>query len=141
MLISTSSQCFQHERCKHCLCILYGSIADLSKNLKNGKGVYCFDHVWAGFDRATERGEKTLHPTQKPVALMEWCIDKLKLEPGMTAADPNAGSGSVGVACVRRGLNFVGCELSETYHKIASERISVENDECNSIVRSANSTT
>lgn len=88
---------------------------------KGGKGVYLFNHVWDGFDRETERG-KVLHPSQKPVALMAWCIERIT-KPGDTVFDPFMGSGATGVACVQTGRNFIGCEIDENYFNIAKRRI------------------
>ena len=63
-----------------------------------------------------------LHPTQKPVALMEYMI-KTYTNPGMTVLDNCMGSGTTGVACVNLGRGFVGIEQDAAYFKIASERI------------------
>lgn len=87
-----------------------------------GKGCYLFQHVWHGFDRQSERG-KTLHPTQKPVELMKWIIEKLKIPTGTTIIDPYMGSGSTGLAALELGFDFVGIELDRAYFDIASERI------------------
>lgn len=69
----------------------------------------------------TERGEPRLHPTQKPVALMKWCLSFLAA--GCTVLDPYAGSGTTGVACVQTGRNFIGIEIDPHYHQIAEARI------------------
>ena len=61
------------------------------------------------------------HPTQKPVALMAWCI-KQAGDPE-TILDPFMGSGTTGVACVQTGRNFIGCEISPEYFAIAQRRI------------------
>lgn len=63
-----------------------------------------------------------VHPTQKPVALMEYMI-KTYTHEGMTVLDNCMGSGTTGVACVNLGRNFIGIEKDENYFKIASERI------------------
>lgn len=89
---------------------------------KGGYGCYQFNHIWSGFDRQTELG-KTLHPTQKPVALMRWCIERLKLPEGSTIYDPFMGAGATGVAAVELGHNFVGCEIEPAYFSIAQQRI------------------
>jgi DNA modification methylase len=60
------------------------------------------------------------HPTQKPVALMQWCIDKVD---GITILDPFMGSGSTGVACAKMGKTFVGIEKDPNYFDIACKRI------------------
>lgn len=91
---------------------------------KGGKGVYLFKHVWDGFDRETERGQRTVHPAQKPVALMKWCIERVtKL--GDTVLDPYMGSGSTGVACQELGRSFIGIEIDPTYFQVAKERLGV----------------
>ena len=65
-----------------------------------------------------------LHPTQKPVALLEYLIHTYTNE-GETVLDFTMGSGSTGVACVNTNRNFIGIELDENYFKIAKERIGV----------------
>lgn len=65
-----------------------------------------------------------LHPTQKPVALMEYLIKTYTLE-GETVLDFTMGSGTTGVACKNLNRNFIGIEKDETYFKIAQERIGV----------------
>jgi DNA modification methylase len=62
-----------------------------------------------------------LHPTQKPVALMEWCLGFIPNAD--TILDPFMGSGTTGVACVKLGRKFTGIELDEGYFDIACERI------------------
>lgn len=64
-----------------------------------------------------------LHPTQKPVALMEYLI-KTYTNEGEMVLDFTMGSGSTGVACVNTGRDFIGIERDEGYFKIAQERIS-----------------
>ena len=62
------------------------------------------------------------HPTQKPVALLEYLI-KTYTNEGETVLDNCMGSGSTGVACVNTGRRFIGMELDEQYYKIAKQRI------------------
>ena len=66
-----------------------------------------------------ERGK---HPTQKPVALMEYMI-KTYTNEGETVLDFTMGSGTTGVACKNLNRNFIGIELDPDYFKIAQERI------------------
>lgn len=68
------------------------------------------------------RKEKGFHPTQKPVALMEYLIRTYTNE-GETVLDFAMGSGTTGVACVNTGRNFVGIELHEFRFRTAKERI------------------
>jgi hypothetical protein len=63
-----------------------------------------------------------VHPTQKPLALMEYLI-KTYTNSGDTVLDNCMGSGTTGVACVNTGRNFIGIELNPTYFKIAERRI------------------
>jgi site-specific DNA-methyltransferase (adenine-specific) len=64
----------------------------------------------------------SIHPTQKPVALMEYLIRTYTNE-GETVLDFTMGSGTTGVACVNTGRSFIGIELDAQYFKIAEERI------------------
>jgi site-specific DNA-methyltransferase (adenine-specific) len=66
--------------------------------------------------------EKGLHPTQKPVALMEYLIKTYSNE-GETVLDNCMGSGTTGVACVNTNRNFIGIEMDETYFNISRNRI------------------
>jgi len=63
-----------------------------------------------------------VHPTQKPVALMEYLI-KTYTNEGETVLDFTMGSGTTGVACKNLNRNFIGIELDETYFNIAVNRI------------------
>ncbi len=66
----------------------------------------------------------TVHPTQKPVALLEYLI-KTYTNEGDTVLDNCMGSGSTGVAAVNTNRNFIGMELDENYFQIAKERINL----------------
>lgn len=88
-----------------------------------------FRHHWDGMMRASETGEPRVHPTQKPVVLMEWCMDRANISEGETVLDPFMGSGTTGVACVRTGRKFIGIELDPTHFKTACERIQRELDQ------------
>ena len=65
---------------------------------------------------------KPIHPTEKPVALLEYLI-KTYTNENETVLDNCMGSGSTGVACVNTNRNFIGIELDENYFNIAKERI------------------
>ena len=65
---------------------------------------------------------KRVHPTQKPIALMLWCLEVAKYP--RTVFDPFMGSGTTGVACVKTGRKFIGIEIHEPYFEIAVKRIS-----------------
>lgn len=66
--------------------------------------------------------DKGFHPTQKPVALLEYLIKTYTNENDIVL-DNCMGSGSTGVACVNTNRNFIGIELDENYFNIAKERI------------------
>lgn len=61
------------------------------------------------------------HPTQKPIGLMEWCIDFVK--DADVVCDPFMGSGTTGVACANLGKRFIGIEIERRYFDLACERI------------------
>ena len=63
-----------------------------------------------------------LHPTQKPVALLEYLI-KTYTNENETVLDNCMGSGSTGIACINTNRNFIGMELNEEYFEMAKERI------------------
>lgn len=69
--------------------------------------------------------DRGLHPTQKPVALLEYLI-KTYTNEGDLVLDNCMGSGSTGVACINTNRNFIGIELDEKYFKIAKDRIEEE---------------
>ena len=72
--------------------------------------------------KGDNKKEHGLHPTQKPVALMEYLI-KTYTNEGETVLDNTMGSGTTGVACGNTGRRFIGIERDESYFKIASDRI------------------
>ena len=70
----------------------------------------------------SDKQTSKLHPTQKPVALMEYMV-KTYTDPGQTVLDFTMGSGTTGVACKNLGRRFIGIELDEGYFNIAADRI------------------
>lgn len=66
--------------------------------------------------------EASGHPTPKPLRLMKMLIERVT-KPGDTILDPFMGSGTTGVACVKTGRNFIGCEIDKGYFDIATKRI------------------
>lgn len=71
---------------------------------------------------STDKQTLRLHPTQKPVALMEYLI-KTYTNEGDTVLDNCMGSGTTGVACANLGRNFIGIEKDSKYFQIAKNRI------------------
>ena len=68
------------------------------------------------------RDKNKMHPTQKPVALMEYMIRTYTHE-GMTILDNCMGSGTTGAACANTGRKFIGIEMDEKYFEIAKNRV------------------
>ena len=98
-----------------------GEVAWFSK----GRGVYLFEHVFAGSKPAIEHTADayaaSAHPFQKPIAVMEWCLGFVPN--AETICDPYCGSGTTGVACIRAGRRFIGCEIDPHYFETAVRRI------------------
>lgn len=91
--------------------------------LSKGTGVYILQHEWHGALKASERGQRCIHPTQKPVEVMKWVIERAGIKAGQTVLDPFCGSGATGVACVDLGINFIGIEKSREHANNARERV------------------
>jgi site-specific DNA-methyltransferase (adenine-specific) len=79
-----------------------------------------FSHRWLGMLKASERNISRVHPTQKPVALMSWCLSFFP--DARLVFDPFMGSGPVPRACKDRGVRCVAAELVEEYCERAAER-------------------
>lgn len=82
------------------------------------KAVRMIRHLWSGPYMRVK--EARYHPTQKPVRIMEWCLQHC---PGDVVLDPYMGSGTTGVACANLGRGFIGIEAERKYFDIACERI------------------
>lgn len=89
---------------------------------KCGTRLFINRHLWNGL-LAREVGERRIHPAQKPIALMSWCISKTKAG---TIIDPYCGSGTTGVAALSLGRRFIGIEIEPAYFDIACKRIEAE---------------
>ena len=95
-----------------------------------------FEMAWTNIDKLSKRFKyrrywnNRIHPTEKPLPLMKWCIEKVSQE-GDTILDPFMGSGTTGVACVQLNRNFIGIEIDPTYFAIAQERIRVAQQQPN----------
>lgn len=88
----------------------------------NGGGKHA---IWEFSKSSDTPGQKHEHPTMKPIPLMLQLVHDFT-DPGETILDPFAGSGSTGVAAIRAGRRFIGCEKDPTYAKLARERLSAE---------------
>jgi DNA modification methylase len=89
--------------------------------MKGGCGVYCRRDLSMNAETVTRA-----HPTQKPVGLMEWCMDKAKVPQGATVLDPYMGSGTTGIACIRTGRKFIGIEIDAGHFETARKRMEAE---------------
>ena len=87
-----------------------------------GNATRIIRHRWMGMLKASEQQNRRVHPTQKPVAVMEAIITYLT-RVGDTILDPFMGSGTTGVACINTGRNFIGIERDPNYFAIAKARI------------------
>lgn len=87
------------------------------RGMMQGKSV-SEGHVMQGNKRYNE---KRIHPTQKPVALYKWLLDKYTSE-GDLILDTHLGSGSIAIACHDLKRNLVGYEIDEEYYKGACKR-------------------
>jgi len=103
-------------------------IEDMTFNRSQAELAYCseistvrvFRHMWHGLCRSSEVGAH-LHPTQKPVALMAWCIAMM---PEGAVVDPYCGSGPTLRAAKDLGRKAIGIEIEERYCEIAARRCS-----------------
>ena len=89
--------------------------------------------AWTNFNKAVRRvywrwngmirkvDDVRIHPTQKPVGVIDWCLSHdLKAK---TVFDPWMGSGTTGISCIKRGLSFTGIEADSSMFEKACERI------------------
>ena len=101
------------------------------------ESVRLFPFMWNGMfqgksiqEGRTQQGnkrlnEKRIHPTQKPVALYEWLLQKYA-QPGWVILDTHVGSGSSLIACIRHQFDAVGFEIEPGYYNDAAQRIAAE---------------
>lgn len=101
---------------------IYGGGRGLDNDEYKGK-VYTHKYPETIIEFNVRAGGRKLHPTQKPVALMEYLI-KTYTNESETVLDFTMGSGTTGVACKNLNRSFIGIELDEEYFKVAQERIS-----------------
>lgn len=113
--------------------VLYNKIVNEKRNKNHinsfGRDSHKEKHLqkWTNYPKQilkykNDKGKNKFHPTQKPVALLEYLIKTYTLE-GETVLDFTMGSGSTGVAAVNLGRSFTGIEQDDKYFDIAKERI------------------
>lgn len=103
--------------------IIFGTYAN---KLRNPGGTNVWREKSFSSGAKATNGEK-VHPTQKPVELIEKAILD-STEPGAIVLDTFMGSSTTAVACIRTGRNYIGFEIDEGYHAIALERVEAEKE-------------
>lgn len=87
------------------------------------------EYAWTSYDKPAKLYKcrsldlNRQHPTQKPIALMKFCLDFAKVTQGMTVFDPFLGSGTTAIACKSMGLDWWGCELQQEYINVITQRL------------------
>lgn len=90
-----------------------------------------FRFMWNGMlQQDMKNKERRIHPTQKPVALYKWLIDKFA-NPGDTILDTHVGSASSLIACHQTGHKYIGFEIDPEYYRQAKERLENETAQTN----------
>jgi hypothetical protein len=98
---------------------------------QDGFSLADFELAWSSQDKACRRinyarslalKDGKQHPTQKPLAVMRWCIEQINPAPDLIL-DPFMGSGTTGVAAIQMGRKFIGIEREPKYFDIACQRI------------------
>jgi len=86
------------------------------------RAVRKFKHRWNGMLQENMKNkEQRIHPTQKPLKLFKWCLEKYAPENAIVF-DPFLGSFTTAVACHHHGLNWIGCEKDPDYFKAGMNR-------------------
>jgi site-specific DNA-methyltransferase (adenine-specific) len=83
-----------------------------------------FYYAWGGLSdgiKGRNKKEKSIHPTQKPVALYRWLLHNYA-KPGDRILDTHGGSRSLAIACHQMGFDHVSCELDKDYHEASVKR-------------------
>ena len=95
------------------------------------------EYAWTSFDKPaalfkyrTTNDKNKIHPTQKPVALYEWILNRYAKN-GDTILDTHVGSASSLIACHRTGHKYVGFEIDEYYYQKAKQRLDAEEAQMN----------
>lgn len=80
-----------------------------------------FHHTWNGMIKSSEKGDKRIHPTQKPIKLFEWCLEIVKA--GKVVVDLYAGSGIIIPACENTNRIAIAVEIDLTYAAAILDRL------------------
>jgi site-specific DNA-methyltransferase (adenine-specific) len=99
----------------------------LSEDFSLSMGEYAwtsFDKIAKLYKQSTEKIDR-IHPTQKPLKLFKWCLEKYAPENAIVF-DPFLGSFTTAVACHSHGLNWIGCEKDADYFNAGMERYETE---------------
>ncbi|MEX0596771.1 MAG: DNA methyltransferase [Candidatus Paceibacterota bacterium] len=85
--------------------------------------------AWTSFDKPSKifrysvrKNRPKIHPTQKPTELYEWLL-KMFAEEGDKILDTHLGSGTIGIACAKKGFDLTACEINKSYYKKAIKNI------------------
>jgi site-specific DNA-methyltransferase (adenine-specific) len=90
-----------------------------------------FKFQWQGMLQGNMKNKETrIHPTQKPIALYKWILDKYA-KPGDKILDTHLGSGSIAIACHDYGFDLTACELDKEYFDKAMQRINNHTNQLN----------
>jgi len=119
------------KRCPHCggraACRIgpcrtnhQGDFEDIWASFRTHRTI--FRHCWNGFGKASEQGVARIHPTQKPVLLMGWLIERA-VPPGGLVIDPYAGSCSTLIAARMSGRYAIGIEADPRHIAPAVARL------------------
>jgi DNA modification methylase len=90
------------------------------RNIVCTEGIGGFQFFAMPFGRIPRRGERDRHPSEKPLAIIQWALRKLR---GQVVLDPYAGGGTTGCACLLEGRTFVGIEKSVGYFGMMRQRL------------------
>ncbi len=108
-------------------CFVIWKKLSISENFTMGMAEYAWTSFNANskvFEYAPQGkpNDKRFHPTQKPIALYEWLLNRYA-EQGQKILDTHVGSASSLIACERLGFKYVGFEIDEVYYGLANERM------------------
>ena len=113
----------------------YGTVEAIwgDRHKENKTYVYDTRNPFSILDFSNANQTVKVHPTQKPIALLEYLIKTYTLEKE-TVLDFTMGSGSTGVACVNTNRDFIGIELDDNYFSIAKDRIEAAQKEVQNVI-------